>query len=52
MGVWRMLFKSVEIKPGGGGSYNLSTGVVKHPPKGSKGSVKVKGRGKTEQGKR
>lgn len=45
--VWRMIFKSVVIPKGGGGEYNMSTGVIKHPPKGTKGP-KVQGKGRRD----
>lgn len=43
--VWSFIFKSVEIGGDRGGEYNLSTGKIVHPPKGSgKKSPKVKSR--------
>lgn len=48
MGVWKFLFGGVEVD---GGSYNVSNGTIKHPPKG-KGKVKVKTKTKYEPGKK
>ena len=43
MGSWITKFVSVVIPKGGSGGYNVSTGVINHPPKGTKGP-KVKGK--------
>lgn len=44
MGSWVTKFVSVITpKKNGGGEYNMTTGVIKHPPKGQKGP-KVKGK--------
>lgn len=42
MGVWKYVMKSITVGGKHGGNYNVSTGVVTHPPKGSgKKSPKV-----------
>jgi len=41
--ITKFIFKSVEVGGKRQGSYDLSTGVIKHPPKGTKGpKVKAK----------
>lgn len=35
--ITEFLFKSVQTGGDRKGSYNVSTGVIKHPPKGTKG---------------
>lgn len=47
----KILFKSVEIGGDRQGSYDMSTGVIKHPPKGTKGP-KVKGKTQNTKGKK
>lgn len=43
-----IFFKSVEIGGKRQGSYDMSTGTIKHPPKGTKGP-KVKGKTQTRK---
>lgn len=47
--ITEFLFKSVEIGGKRKGSYNVSSGVIKHPPIGTKGP-KVKSKTKTTKG--
>lgn len=52
MGIWKFIFRSVEIGGDRKGSYNMSTGAIHHPPKGTKGpkvkSKMVKQKGNTK----
>jgi hypothetical protein len=45
MGSWKFIFKSLQIGGKRSGEYNMDTGKIVHPRKGSgKKSPKVKGR--------
>lgn len=48
--VTEFLFKKLTME-GKGGSYNNTTGVIQHPPKGQ-GKVKITSKTKTTKGKK